>query len=135
MVDAELELALREDHPARDLAAQLRLGEGASAPGSSAPGSATATVARAEVPRTADDLARRALAHVHLAELELVGVRVLARLEHLADEEALEVAVAAGDPAPNDPADLAAREHERARSSSTGRSKSTYSRSQLTGTS
>ena len=57
--------------------------------------------ARAEVPRAAHDLARRALAHVDLAELEAVGVRVLACLEHLADEEALEVAVLAGYPAPD----------------------------------
>ena len=35
----------------------------------------------AEVPGAADDLARLALAHVHAAELEPVGVRVLARLD------------------------------------------------------
>ena len=52
--------------------------------------------ARAEVPGAADDLARLALPHVHRAELEPVGVRVLARLEHAADAEEAEVAVDVG---------------------------------------
>ena len=39
-----------------------------------------------EVPRAADDLPRLVLADVDLAELEPVGVRMLARLEHLADD-------------------------------------------------
>ena len=41
--------------------------------------------AGAEVPGAADDLPRLALAHVDAAELEPVGVRVLAGLEHAAD--------------------------------------------------
>ena len=100
VVGAELELALGQDHPARDLAAQLRLPErrlGTREPrareGDGDGG------AGAEVPRAADDLARRALAHVDLAELQPVGVRVLARLEDLADEEETVVAVLVDRPA------------------------------------
>ena len=94
VVGAELELALGQDHPPRDLAAQLRLPErlvGARKPrarkrdGDGGAGT--------EVPGAADDLARRALPHVDLAELQPVGVRMLARLEDLADEEEPEIAV------------------------------------------
>ena len=53
--------------------------------------------ARAEVPRAADDRARLALPHVDRAELEPVGVRVLAGLEDAADAEQAEVAVLVGD--------------------------------------
>src|SRR5207253_6380177 len=62
--------------------------------------------ARTEVPGAADDLARRALPHVYLAELQAVGVRMLARLEHAADAEETEVAVLVGDAAALDPLDL-----------------------------
>ena len=64
--------------------------------------------AGAEVPGAADDLARLALADVDAAELEPVGVRVLAGLEHAADAEEPEVAVVVGDAAARDPLDLAA---------------------------
>ena len=100
VVAAELELALGQDHPARHLAAQLRLAErrvGAREP--RARKRDRDCGARAEVPGTADDLARLPLAHVDLAELEPVGVRVLARLEHLADEEEAVVAVVVDRPA------------------------------------
>ena len=100
VVAAELELALGQDHSPRDLAAQLRLPErrlGARKPrareGDRDGG------AGAEVPRAADDLARRTLPHVDLAELQPVGVRVLARLEDLADEEETVVAVLVDRPA------------------------------------
>ena len=43
--------------------------------------------AGAEVPRAADDRPRLAVADVDLRQLELVGVRMLAGLEHLADDE------------------------------------------------
>ena len=100
VIGAELELALGEDHSARDLAAQLRLPQR---------GFGTRQLrarqrdrdggAGGEVPRTADDLPRRSLPHVHLAELKPVGVRVLARLEHLADEEEPVIAVLVDRPA------------------------------------
>ena len=113
VVGAELELALGQDHPARELAAQLRLPERLVRPGQERarerdgdrrPG--------AEVPGAADDLARLALADVDAAELQPVRVRVLAGLDDAADEEAAEVAVGVGDAAVDDPVDLAAREDE-----------------------
>ena len=98
VVGAEPDLVLGEDHPARDLAAQLTLVERPGKPGEHAPGSPTATVAPdAEVPGAAHDLARLALPHVHLAELELVGVRVLSGLDDAPDAEEAEVVAGVGD--------------------------------------
>ena len=100
VIGAELELALGQDHPPRDLAAQFRLAErGIGAREPRARQRHRDRGARAEVPRAADDLARLSLPHVHLAELEPVGVRVLARLEHLADEEETVIAVLVDRPA------------------------------------
>ena len=98
-------------------------------PGSTAPGSATATVAPvAEVPGTAHDLTGSPFAHVHAAELEPVGVRVLTRLEHVADAVEPEVPVDVGDTDPLDhspprPMETSMRET----SSSSGSSVGTYS--------
>ena len=100
MIRAELDLALGQDHPPRNLAAQLRLSErlvGAREPRAGKRDSDRG--AGAEVPRAADDLPRRSLPHVDLAELQPVGVRVLARLEDLADEEETEIAVLVHRPA------------------------------------
>ena len=109
VVLAELELALGEDHPVRELAAELprldlhpagdlragqRDGDGRT---------------RAEVPGSADDRARLALTHIHRAELELVRVRVLAGLEHASDPEEAGVA---RDPEVRDAVDLAGRDRE-----------------------
>ncbi len=100
VIGAELELALGEDHSARDLAAQLRLPERGVGTGQlRARQRDRDGGAGAEVPRAADDLTRRSLPHVHLAELEPVGVRVLARLEDLADEEETVIAVLVDRPA------------------------------------
>ena len=100
MIGAELELALGQDHSARDLAAQLRLPERRLRARKPRAGQRDRDRgAGAEVPRAADDLARLSLAHVHLAELEPVGVRVLAGLEDLADEEETVVAVLVDRPA------------------------------------
>ena len=65
-----------------------------------------------EVPRPADDLARLALPHVHDAQLEPVGVGVLAGLEHAPDAVETEVAVGVDDAARLDRPDLAAREQQ-----------------------
>ena len=135
VVGAELELALGEDHPARELAAELRLAERLLGPGQQrARQRDRDRRAGAEVPRAADDLARLALPHVDPAELEPVGVRVLAGLEHLADEEAAEVAVVVGTPRGTIRSTSQLVKTSRRASSSTGTSKSTYSRSQESGT-
>ena len=113
VVVPELELALGQDHPARNLPAKLRLAEGLVRPRQSSAGQGDRDRrAGPEVPRAADDLARLALAHVDLAELEPVGVRMLARLEHLADEKETEIAVEVRNAAAHDPVDLAARQDE-----------------------
>ena len=115
VVGAELELALGEDHPVRDLAAELRRLEPLPAGQDGARERDRDVRAGAEVPGAADDLARLALADVDAAELEPVGVRMLARLDHAADAEEAEVAVLVGHAAADDPVDLAAREDEPAR--------------------
>jgi len=106
VVGAEGDLVLGEDHPVGELAPNLALLELEAVrqhrPGEGDPDGRP----RPEVPGAADDLARLALADVHAAELQAVGVRVLLRLEHLADAEQAEVAVAVRDPAPLDPLDL-----------------------------
>ena len=89
--------------------------------------------AGAEVPRAADDLARLALAHVDAAELEPVGVRVLARLDDAPDAEEAEVAVVVGDAAVGDALDLAGGDRQPVGELGSGASTSTYSRSQETG--
>ena len=97
---AELELALGEDHSPRDLPAQLCLAERGI--GSGEPRARKRDRdggAGTEVPGAADDLARLPLSDVHLAELEPVRIRVLARLEDLADEEETVVAVLVDRPA------------------------------------
>jgi len=100
VIGAELELALGQDHSPGDLTAQLRLAEWGLDTGQlRARQRDRDSGSGAEVPRTADDLTRRSLAHVHLAELEPVGVRVLARLENLADEEETVIAVLIDRPA------------------------------------
>src|SRR5581483_5434454 len=110
---AELELALGEDHPLRRLAAQLALLDAQLAarhqPARRHDGDGGAG---AEVPRAADDRARLAVADVDLRQLQLVGVRMRDRLEHLADDEVVEVAVPVGHAAAHDAVDLARGEHE-----------------------
>ena len=109
----ELELALGEDHPAGALAAEGRLAERRVGPGEERAGQRHGDRrAGAEVPRAADDLARLALPHVDPAELQAVGVRVLAGLDDAPDEKVLEVAVGVGDAAPRDPLDLDGRDGE-----------------------
>jgi len=70
-------------------------------PGTTAPGKPDRNRrTRAEVPGAADDLARLRLAHVDLAELQAIGVRMLPGLEHTADAEVVEVAFGIRDAAP-----------------------------------
>ena len=98
MVVAELQLAGGEDHPARHLAAERPLLERAGSAGEQCPGQGDRDRRpRAEVPRAADDLPWLALAHVDAAELEPIGVRVLAGLDDLADLEEPEIAVGVRD--------------------------------------
>ncbi len=113
VVLAELELALGEDHPLRDLAAQLAALDREGAAGHDAAGHDHRDGrARAEVPGAADDRARLPVADVDARQLQPVRVRMLACLQHLADHEVLEVAAGVGHAAPDDTVDLAAREDE-----------------------
>ena len=97
VVVAELELALRQDHPPGLLAAKLALGQGSLDPGKQGTRKPNGNRrAGAEVPGAADDLARLAFTDVDLAELELVRVRMLPRLEHRAHAEVPQVAVDVG---------------------------------------
>ena len=66
---------------------------------------------RSSTPRTRSG-AGSALPHVHRAQLEPVGVRVLAGLEHAPDAVETEVAVRVGDAVRLDPLHLAAREQQ-----------------------
>jgi hypothetical protein len=106
VVVAELDLVLREDHPVRGLAAELRRLELQPAREHRAGERNRDGRACAEVPRAADDLPRRPLPHVDLAELQPVGVRVLPGFEDAADAEEAEVAVLVRHPAALDPLDL-----------------------------
>ena len=112
VVRAELDLVLGEDHPVRELAANLALLELEAAGENRARERDRDRRAGAEVPGAADDLARLALPHVHPAELQPVRVRVLLRLEHLADAEEAEVAVLVRHASPLDSLDLGGRDRE-----------------------
>ena len=112
MVGTELDLVLGEDHAVGELAAYLaalelqpvrKHGTGKSNPDGRA---------GAEVPGAADDLPRLRLADVDAAKLEPVGVRVLGRLHHPADEEAAEVPVGVGHAATLDALDLRGRDRQ-----------------------
>ena len=109
---AELDLVLGQDHPVRELAANLALLELQPAREPRAGQRDRHGRARAEVPGAADDLARVALPHVHAAELEPVGVRVLLGLEHAPDPEEPEVAVLVGHATALDPLHLRGRDRE-----------------------
>ena len=92
MIGAEPDLVLGEDHPARELAAERPLVERRREARQEDAGKPDRDRgADAEVPGAADDLARLALPHVDLAQLELVGVRVLVGDDDLADPEEREV--------------------------------------------
>ena len=107
VVGAEADLVLGEDHPARQLAAQRALVERArEARQEHAREADRDGGADAEVPGAADDLPRLALPHVDLAELELVGVRVLVGGDHLADAQVGEVVALVGDADVDHPLDL-----------------------------
>ena len=90
-----------------------RSSSGAGKPGSSTPGQTDRDGgADAEVPGAADDLARLALPHVDLAELELVGVRVLLGRDDLADAQVREVVAHVGDADVDHAVDLERRDGE-----------------------
>ena len=112
VVGAELDLVLGQDHPVRELAANLALVELQPAREDRAGQRDGHGRARAEVPGAADDLARLALPHVDPAQLEPVGVRVLLGRDHLADAEEAEVPVLVGDAAALDALDLGGRDRE-----------------------
>ena len=91
----DVELALRQDHAVGGLASQLRARDAASVQQHRAGQRHGDGVARLEVPGTAHDGPRRGLPHVDLAELQAVGVRVLAGLEHAPGDDQLLDAVLA----------------------------------------
>ena len=92
VVGAEVELVLGEDHPLRDLSAQLAPLEHESVRQRRARQRHRHLRAGAEVPGTADDRVRPFLPHVDGRELQPVGVGMLRRLEHVPDAEEREVA-------------------------------------------
>ncbi len=112
VVRAERDLVLGEDHPVRQLAAELGRLEGRAVREYGSGQRHRHRRAGAEVPRAADDLTRLALTDVDLAELQPVRVRMLPRLEHAADEEAAQIAVRVGDAAAFDTLDLRGRDAE-----------------------
>ena len=112
VVGAELQLALREDHPVGDLAAQLRLLEPVPVGEHGARKRHGDGCARPEVPGPADDLARLALPDVDPAELQPVGVRVRLGRDDTADDEAAEVGAVIGHADVDDLLDLERRDGE-----------------------
>ena len=92
VIGAEPDLVLGQDHPARELAAERPLVERRREARQEDAGKPDRDRrADAEVPGAADDLTRLTLPHVDLAELELVGVRVLVGDDDLADPQEREV--------------------------------------------
>ena len=112
VVRAELDLVLGEDHPVRELPANLALLELEAAGENRSWERDRDCRAGAKVPGAADDLARLALPHIHPTELQAVGVRVLLRLEHFADAKEAEVAVLVRHAPPLDPLDLGRGDRE-----------------------
>ena len=98
MVGAEIDLVLGEDHPLGHLAAQLAALEREPVRERRARQRDRDLRPGAEVPGAADDLVRLGLPHVDLAELQPVGVRMLLRLEHVADAEEAEIAAVSATP-------------------------------------
>ncbi len=121
VVGAEVDLVLGEDHPLRHLTAQLAPVECDPVRQRRAGERDRDLRARAEVPRAADDLRRLLLPHVDAAELEPVGIRMLRRLEHEPDAEAVEVAAVGRDAAPDDLVHLGGRDREPVRDLVRGR--------------
>ena len=115
VVGAELDLVLGEDHPVGDLPANLPAVERQAVGEHGARQRDGDRRTRAEVPRAAHDSARLAFADVDARDLEPVGVRMLLRLEHLADAEPLQIPVLVRDATANDTVDLATGEDEPAR--------------------
>ncbi len=108
----DLELALGEDHPVRELAAQPRALELAPV-GHRSPGSATATVSPAPKFHAPQTIWRGSgPPGVDPAELQSVGVRVRARLEHEPGEHETLDPVLLGQAATRDLLDLDARERD-----------------------
>ncbi len=92
MVGADRELVLGEDHPVRGDAAQLRLLE-LRAVGHDGPGPRDRdALPRGDVRRPADDLCLHAVADLHRADGQPVGVGVGRGLQHAPDDERVEVA-------------------------------------------
>ena len=112
VIRPEVEFVLGEDHPLRELAAQLAPLECQPVRKCRARQRDRHLRAGAEVPGAADDRVRPVLPHVYGRQLQPVGVRVLLGLEHVPDAEELEVA---GDAHAVDPVHLGRRDRERVR--------------------
>ena len=110
VVGAEVELVLGEDHPLRDLAAQLAPLEHEPVGERRAGQRHRDLRAGAEVPGATDDRVRPVLPHVDRCQLQPVGVGMLLRLEHVADPEEPQVAEHAD---PVHAVDLGGRDRER----------------------
>ena len=92
VIGAEPDLVLGQDHPARELAAERPLIERCREARQEDAGKPDCNRRTdTEVPGATDDLTRLALPHVDLAELELVGVRMLVSDDDLADPQEREV--------------------------------------------
>ena len=112
VVGAEVDLVLRQDHPVRELAAHRATLERDAVRKDGARQRDGDGRAGTEVPGATDDRARIALADVDPGQLQPVGVRVLDRVEHAADEEAPEVAVGVDHTARLDALDLRGRDRQ-----------------------
>jgi hypothetical protein len=110
VVGAELELALGQDHPVGDGAAELGALEPPAVGQHGAGQGDGDRRAGTEVPGAAHDLTRLLLAHVDAAELQAVGVRMLAGFEHAPDAVEAEVPVLVRDAAVDDALDLGDRD-------------------------
>ncbi len=110
VIGAEVELVLGQDHPLRELAAELAPLEHEPVRQRRAGERDGDLRAGAEVPGAADDRVRAVLPHVDRRELQPVGVGMLRRLEDVPDAEEPEVA---GHADPLDAIDLGRTDRER----------------------
>ena len=116
VVLAQADLVLGQDHPPRVLAAQFALVEGCVQDRQQRSRKRDRDrCADLEVPGAAHDLAHVALCHIDLTDAQPVSVRVRLHREHLADEEAAEIAVEIGDADVDDALDLGGRDGQATR--------------------
>ena len=108
----DVQLSLGQDHAVGGLAAQLGARDATPVQQRRPRQRDGHGVPRGEIPGTADDRSRRGLADVDVAQLQAVGVRVLAGLEHVPGDDQLPDAVLRRQPAALDALDLVAGERE-----------------------